>query len=67
MLREVGGDIPTYLPAGDVQAWEVALRARLEENYDEARVRSGVVRAAAYRWEQTACDTWEVLRTVCNT
>jgi glycosyltransferase involved in cell wall biosynthesis len=63
VVREVAGDVATYVPAGDVDAWQQALTA-LARDPDAARSRAagGPARAAGFSWERTARATVDAYR-----
>jgi glycosyltransferase involved in cell wall biosynthesis len=68
-LREVGGPVATFCPAGNVDCWVVAAAALLEERTKDAarwRVRQeeGINWARRFDWRQHARATVDVYREV---
>ncbi|MBN1558082.1 MAG: glycosyltransferase family 4 protein [Lentisphaerae bacterium] len=62
-LSEVLGDSARILAAFDAAAWAGAARALLRDDAERAgRIEAGRRHAASFRWENTACRTWEVYR-----
>ncbi len=66
-LPEVLGDAALVVPGFDSDAWAHAMDAWFS---DPARLSAasaaGIARAASYRWERTARETWDVYRNVLN-
>jgi glycosyltransferase involved in cell wall biosynthesis len=62
-LREVGGDVPRYLPTGDPRTWGEAI-GRLADDREEraAMAERGPARAAEFTWDRTARLTVEAWR-----
>jgi glycosyltransferase involved in cell wall biosynthesis len=59
VLREVGGDVPVYMPVGDVAAWAAAALELLDPNHNPpdaraARRAAGLARARRYSWTEHA-------------
>lgn len=60
VLREVGGDIPAYLPL-DPDAWAVAIDRLVEATPDGPAAERGRAHAASFTWEHTVrltCAAW---------
>jgi glycosyltransferase involved in cell wall biosynthesis len=70
-LREVGGDAASYCRTSDVEEWERAAAALLDERRArpeawEARRQAGVQRAEAFSWSRYADDIVAVYREVAG-
>jgi glycosyltransferase involved in cell wall biosynthesis len=67
-LREVGGVVCQYCPAGDVQAWTRAvalqLRERSADDASQSRRQRALAQAARYTWAENATRTVAVYRCV---
>ena len=62
-LPEVLGDAAVVVPDFDPAAWLAALGRAATDNGLRTRLKSaGMARAATYRWERTAAETWRVYR-----
>jgi glycosyltransferase involved in cell wall biosynthesis len=62
-LPEVLGDAAMLLPDFDVDAWRAAVGRLLDDARErEALAGRGRIRAAMYRWDETAARTWRVYR-----
>lgn len=59
--EEVAGDAALLVPPDDVAAIAAALRRVEDADVAAALKHAGHVRAAGYRWERTARETWSVL------
>jgi glycosyltransferase involved in cell wall biosynthesis len=57
-LREVGGDVPWFVPVGDAAALAVALGAAVQEPSDPERRSRGVAQAARFDWDLSARRLW---------
>lgn len=64
VLREVGGDIPTYVSVDDADAWAAALAHTMTHARDAARRARGIAHAQSFTWDRTARLTWRVLQTL---
>lgn len=58
VLRETGGDAAAYAPRGEVDVWQQAVMALLEERREqagawEARRAAGLAQAAKFTWSET--------------
>lgn len=66
-LREAGGDVATYLPPGDVDAWSDAIRRVVDDDTLRATVAErGPAHAATFSWERTATLTLAAWREVLD-
>ncbi len=61
VLREIGGNVPTYVQVDDVGALRDALIKSEALAKDDELVTRGVMRAKQFTWEATAKKTWAVL------
>jgi glycosyltransferase involved in cell wall biosynthesis len=62
-LPEVLGDAAVVVPDYDPAAWRAALgRAAMDGDLRSKLKSAGMKRAATYRWEKTATETWRVYR-----
>ena len=62
-LPEVLGDAALVVPDFDPDAWRTALGRAANDAGLRAKLRpAGMVRAATFRWEKTAAETWRVYR-----
>jgi glycosyltransferase involved in cell wall biosynthesis len=63
VLREIGGDLPRFVPPTDVSAWSSALERVMVDDDLRTRVRTaGPVQAARYAWSATATSTVQAYR-----
>ncbi len=66
-LREVLGEAAEIVEEFDADLWAAHVRAVLLDSARRAaRIRAGRARAARFRWEDTARQTWEVYRRVAG-
>jgi hypothetical protein len=64
-LREVGGDVPTFVPAADALAFERAIRGALADRDWMASARkAGIARARLFSWTGTAEAIWSRARRI---
>jgi glycosyltransferase involved in cell wall biosynthesis len=64
-LREVGGDVPTFVPAADEAAFARALQKALADPEGMAAARAaGIARARQFSWTRTAEAIWSRARGV---
>jgi glycosyltransferase involved in cell wall biosynthesis len=61
VLREVGGNIPAYVPVNDVSAWERTLIDLIPSARDNVTIARGVMHSQQYTWDAAAKKTWSVL------
>ena len=62
-LPEVLGDAALVVPDFDPDAWRTALGRAANDAGLRAKLRpAGIARAATFRWEKTAAETWRVYR-----
>src|SRR6202042_2044508 len=58
-LREVGGDVPTFVPAADEAAFARAIQKALADPEGMAAARAaGIARARQFSWTRTAEAIW---------
>jgi glycosyltransferase involved in cell wall biosynthesis len=64
-LREVGGDVPTFVPAADEAAFARAIQEALADSEAMAAARAaGMARARQFSWTRTAEAIWSRARRV---
>ena len=54
MLREVGGPVTTYAPAGDAAAWAAAVHGVVARGRDPAERAAAVAWAGQFTWPRHA-------------
>ncbi len=63
--REVAGNAALFVPAGEPDAWALALkRIAADARSADEFVQNGLLRAKQFTWEATAQKTWAVLRSL---
>ena len=62
VLRDVGGGLARYVPAGEAEAWTAALEAAAAATPDPAAVAARVAWARGFAWSRCAASTVEVYR-----
>lgn len=62
VLRDVGGGLASYVPAGEAEAWTAALEAAAAATPDPAAVAARVAWARGFAWSRCAASTVEVYR-----
>lgn len=62
VMREVGGGLACYVPAGNADAWTAALEAAATASADPAASASRVAWARGFAWSRCAASTVEVYR-----
>ena len=62
VMREVGGGLACYVPAGNADAWTAALEAAATAAPDPAASASRVAWARGFAWSRCAASTVEVYR-----
>ena len=65
VLRETGGDVVTFCPVGDVDAWSAAIDHLLRERANdppawEQRRQKGLLRASRFSWSRYASEVMAV-------
>jgi glycosyltransferase involved in cell wall biosynthesis len=66
-LHEAGGDLATYVPVGDIEAWAQAItRVAADDTHRRAVAERGPMHAATFTWDRTATLTASVWREVLD-